>query len=167
MLSGGSTTSGKSDIGETIRIFNTSATTLSFHLFQYSDFDLGDAGNDTVQLGRNIRGLFNEASQTDINGAGLTETVVTPGANHGEVAFFADTLNHLNSGTAYNLNDNSGPVGPGDVTWALQWDFNIAPGGSAIVSKDKYLQIAPVPEPAVMALAGLGLLLCVFRKRTS
>src|SRR5215467_13837287 len=88
LLTGGSLVgvgqTANSDIGESIRIVNTSATTLNFHFFQYSDFDLGGPGNDTVQLGRNLRGQFNDAFQSDPL-AGLTETVTTPGANHGEV----------------------------------------------------------------------------------
>jgi hypothetical protein len=55
---------GKSDIGETITINNTSGRELSFHFFQYSDFDLNAGGDaDVVQLGRNLEGLFNEAYQ--------------------------------------------------------------------------------------------------------
>lgn len=155
-----------SDIGESIRINNTSATTLVFHFFQYSDFDLGGPSNDTVQLGRNLRGQFNDAIQSDPL-AGLTETVTTPGANHGEVDTFANTRTRLNTIANYTLNDNAGPVGPGDVTWALEWDLSIAPGGSALISKDKYLSVV-VPEPSIVALGGLGIaLLALHRKRAS
>jgi len=38
----------------------------------------------------------------------------------------------------------------------LEWDLNIAPGGSAIISKDKYMDIVIVPEPSALALVGLG-----------
>ncbi len=169
LLSGGSVVGpgqfANSDIGETIRIVNTSAGALDFHFFQYSDFDLGGPGNDTVQLGRNGRGLFNDAYQQDPQ-AGLTETVTTPGANHGEVDYFANTRNRLNTIAGYNLNDVAGPVGPGDVTWALQWDLNIAAGGSAIISKDKYLSVL-VPEPSTFALAGLGIAMWALRRRSS
>lgn len=159
----GSGQTANSDIGESIRINNTSATTLVFHFFQYSDFDLGGPGNDTVQLGRNLRGQFNDALQTDPT-AGLTETVTTPGANHGEVDYFANTRNRLETVANYTLNDNAGPVGPGDVTWALEWDLSIAPGGSALISKDKYLSVI-VPEPSVMALGGLGMVLFALQRR--
>ncbi|MDB6109574.1 MAG: hypothetical protein JWR69_1324, partial [Pedosphaera sp.] len=53
--------------------------------------------------------------------------------------------------------DNVGSgIGPGNVTWALQWDLTIAAGGTALISKDKYLEII-VPEPSTFALTGLGL----------
>jgi hypothetical protein len=169
LLSGGSVLApggiGVSDIGETITIVNRTAAPLEYHFYQYSDFDLGDPGFDTVQLGKNLRGFFNEASQVDINGAGLTETVTTPGAARGEVAFFNATLIALNSGTPYNLNNNSGPVGPGDVTWALQWDFNIPAYGSALISKDKYLSVLLIPEPSALALGLTGLAVLALRRR--
>lgn len=152
-----------SDIGESIRIVNTSATTLTFHFFQYSDFDLGGPGNDSVQLGRNLRGQFNDAFQQDAT-AGLTETVTTPGASHGEVDYFSNTRTRLNTIAGYTLNDSAGPVGTGDVTWALEWDLSIAPGGSALISKDKYLSVI-VPEPSTIAIGSLGLVLFVLRRR--
>ncbi len=155
LLTGGSLGSGVADIGEAIRIKNTSGASLDFHFFQYSDFDLGGPGNDVIQLGKNLQGKFNEAAQSD-GLVGLTETVVTPGANHGEAAFFNSTLVKLNDGVASVLNDNLNPVGPGDVTWAFQWDFTVASGGSFLISKDKYLQIQNVPEPSSMLLALLG-----------
>jgi len=155
-----------SGLGETIRIINHSSTVLPFHFYQYSDFHLGGLSNSMVRLGTNLRGLFNEALQQDPNVA-LTETVTTPGANHGEVGFYRTTLDRLNGGGPLTLNDNAGPVGPGDVTWALEWDFNIAPGSSVLISKDKFLSVL-IPEPSAVAFVALGLALCVFRKpRTS
>ncbi len=157
LLTGLNPGSGLSDIGETITIRNLSAVPQAFHFFQYSDFDLGGPGNDVVQLGKNLSGKFNEAAQIDPFAA-LTETVVTPGANHGEARPFNLTLASLNDGAQTTLIDNLAPVGPGNVTWAFQWDFTLAPNGSFIISKDKYLQITNVPEPTsvVIGLIGLG-----------
>jgi hypothetical protein len=167
-LSGGAPlTSGVSDIAESITINNLSGAPLDFHFFQYSDFDLNSpAPDDTVQLGRNLRGLFNEAAQTDA-GFGLTETVTTPGANHGEAALFPTTLNKLDDADADNLNDNIS-AGPGDATWAFQWDLTIAAGSSAIISKDKYLSIGAIPEPSSFALICLGVAsLALYNRRRS
>ncbi len=166
-LTGGLPGSGYSDIGESIRINNLTASPLDFHFFQYSDFDLGGTpGGQTIQLGKDLSGThFNEALQTG-PGATLDEsiTVAAPGANHGEAAFFNSTLVKLNNGVADNLNDNAGPLGPGDATWALQWDLPIAPGGSVLISKDKYIQLA-VPEPSVLALISVGLVGLARRRR--
>jgi hypothetical protein len=162
LMTGGLAGSGQSDIGESIRINNLTANLLDFHFFQYSDVDLGGVvGGQTVQLGKNLHNLFNEALQTGPVGT-LDEstTVDTPGANHGEANVFNATLVKLNNGVPDTLNDNVGPVGPGDVTWALQWDFSIAPGGSALISKDKFLT---VPEPSSLVLISLGLA-CLARR---
>lgn len=162
LLTGGALGTGISDIAETISIQNTTGSTLDFHFFQYTDFDLDvTSGNDTVALGTNLAGKFNEAVQVEGIKV-LAETVAAPGASRGEVDFYANTLNKLEDGVASNLNNNAGPVGPGDVTWALQWDFTIAPGGTAIISKDKYLV---VPEPASLSLLAMGALLGARRRR--
>jgi hypothetical protein len=167
-LTGGSMGSGVSDIGESIRIHNLSASPLSLHFFQYSDFDLaGSLGGDSISLGKNLQNTrFNDAYQTD-GILALTETVVSPGANHGEAAFFGQTLGELNDATQTILNDSVGPLGPGNVTWALQWDLNIAAGGTALISKDKYLEIPSgvTPEPSTFALTGLGLAAFILLKR--
>jgi len=162
LLTGSAPGSGKADVSESITITNATGSPLEFHFFQYSDFDLGGAGGDTVHLGTNLRGLYNEASQTD--GANLlTETVVTPGANRAEAAFYNSTLTKLSDGNTDVLNNNVGPVGPGDVTWAFEWDLTIAPGGSVGITKDKFLQI---PEPSMLSLLAAGLLGWTLRRRS-
>ena len=159
VLNGQTPGSGQADIRESVRIHNFTGTALDFHFFQYSDFDLnGQTGGDTVALGTDNFGRFNEALQTKgpLTSTTLSETDVTPGANHGETAFVGATLGKLNNGVADNLNDNAGPTGPGDVTWALQWDYTgataIPAGGDVLISKQKFLQ---VPEPGVFALISL------------
>jgi hypothetical protein len=172
VLTGQSAGSGQADIRESIRIHNYTDGPLDFHFFQYSDFNLlGVPNGDNVQLGIDNSGRFNEALQTKgplLSSPSLTETEVTPGANHGEVGFFNTTLSKLNNGVADNLNDNAGPLGPGDVTWALQWDYTggtaIAAGADALISKQKFLQ---VPEPTACALVGLAAAACIWRRRNA
>jgi hypothetical protein len=148
-----------SDISEMITIMNHSASPLDFHFFQYSDFNLnGVQGGQSAQIGKNLRGRFNEARLLSTSGAALTETVVTPGANHGEAAIYPQTLALLNDGAATSLSDNLNPVGPGNVTWALEWDFIIAPGSSVGISKDKLLEVSAVPETSTW----MGGLFCLF-----
>jgi hypothetical protein len=167
-LTGGQAGSGASDIGESIRINNTASTSLSFHFYQYSDFTLGGTPqDDTTALGKSlISGQFNEALVSD-NVHLIKEhvdTVNSPGADEGEVALIGSTLASLNGGTDYVLNGAAGPLGPGYYTWALEWDLNIDPGGSVLISKDKNLRVL-VPEPSAVLLVPLGMLAWWLRRR--
>jgi len=166
-LLGGSPGSGSSDIGEQIKIQNLTGNPLDFHFFQYTDFDLdGNYAGDTVQLGQNLQGLFNEALQIKDN-VRFADTVISPGANHGEAAIWPSTLNSLNDGSPTTLNDDAGPIS-GDSTWAFQWDWVIAPGGSKIISIDKNLYILePIPEPTTWSLISIGLVLLGVLRRSS
>jgi len=152
-LTGGSLGSGISDISEQISLHNNGSTPLDLHFFQYSDFDLGGVtGGDTVSLDKDTRGYYG-ADQTK-GPYTLSETVVSPRATHGEAAFYNQTLLGLNDASPTTLNDNAGPVGPGDVTWGFEWDLSLGVGGTFVISKDKYLS---VPEPSAFALISVGL----------
>ena len=140
-------------LNEGVRIINTTAANLDFHFFQYSDFDLGgQVGGQSVSL----NGSAARATQTFLGGR-ASETA-TPNASHREAALFNQTLVSLNNGTATTLNDNL-MAGPGDVTFAFQWDFTIAPNGSQLISK-----IVTVPEPSAIVLVALGLAAFTLRR---
>jgi hypothetical protein len=168
VLTGGTLGSGTAQLGESIHLVNTSASSMTLRFYQYSDFDLmGSAGNDSLQLARNLSGKFYEAIQTK-NGITMSETDITgggipPGANHGEASIYPSLLSRLNGGTQITLADNTTPVGPGDAAWAFEWDVTLAAGASFDISKNK--QISGVPEPGVISLLGLGFLALVWRKR--
>jgi hypothetical protein len=161
-LLGGAWGSGQSTVNESIAIHNFSGSDLDFHFFQYSDYQLGGVNLDTVQLSS----LFNEALVT--SGAfSLGEVASTPAANRGEVAFANQTLLKLNDGAASTLDNTVGPVGPGDVTFAFEWDFTLAASGqgsSMIISKVKHLQVEVIPEPTAMTLGLLGVGLLAGRR---
>jgi len=145
-LLGGSFGSGASDLSEQVNISNPSQ--LSFHFFQYSDLDLnGTAGADSVSLGKNLQNKFNEAMQSE--GSAVLAEVVAPGATHGEAGISPATLNSLNDGSATTLNDSATSAGPGDVTWAFQWDLSST---SILLSKDLNISGVAVPEPATASL---------------
>jgi hypothetical protein len=150
-LQGGANGSQQSDIAESITITNETGAALDFHFFQYSDFDLcGAIGGQTV--------TFVNANTVDQTGGGcnLSETVVTPAASHHQASGFNSLVAALEDGSPTILSDNAG-FGPGDATWAFQWDVLIANGGSFQISKDKNLRAA-IPEPASLFLLGSGLL---------
>ncbi len=155
-LLGGGSGSMTSDLSEQALVTNTSGAPLDFHLYLYTDFDLGGTlAGDTVS----IDAQKDDALQT---GNGWTaDTVVVPDATHAEAALFPSTLDHLKNVVAYTLNDALGPVGPaGDVTWAFEWDVLLAasgPNSSFLISIDKNISHA-VPEPTTMLLLGSGLI---------
>lgn len=160
-LDGGTPGSFASDVTEQITIVNTGLSPLDFHFFQYTDFDLGGtAGGDTA--------VFTNANAVQVSDALLnfTETVITPVPSHREIDFFANTVAKLTDAVPDNLDDLPAigtPLGPGDVTWAYQWDFTVNPGQSFQISKDK--QLVGVPEPATPSLAALAACFAIRRRR--
>ncbi len=169
-LTGGAPGSGVSDIGESISIQNHTATTLLMSFYEYSDFDLNNTigGQNVMISGPHGRPGFNDAFQT-LGPLSLSETVVTPPANEAEANVEGgpgSTLAKLNNGVAPVVLDNNLATA-GAVTWAFEWDLVIAPGGTALISKDKYLQTTAVPEPSVLAFASasLGMVAFAFVRR--
>lgn len=164
-LRGGAFGSSVSSIAETIRITNNNLQApLTISFFQYSDFDLsgGVRGQPFPDQSVVIANgdLHNQANQfgSDIY---ASETIVTPGPTHYEVGFAGPLLASLNDGLVTTLADIAGPIGPGNLAWAFQWDFIIAPGQSVLISKNKSF----VPAPGATALLGLGGLLAARRRR--
>jgi len=150
-----------SDLAEIIKLTNLTAAPMSLHFFQYCNLDLG--GTFLDQSVRIVGG--NTAQQSDV-GITASETVETPLATARQVDFVPNILAMLNDGLPSTLNGNVGPIGPGDLCWAFEWDVTLGAAGSGsdilIISKDKQI----VPEPATLSLlvvAGLGLL----RRRTA
>jgi hypothetical protein len=160
-LTGFSVGSGHSQVNESISITNSSASTLDFRFFQFSDFNL--SASDGVILSRNIPdNLWQKAIQTNSAGGALNEQVtVAPHATHAQADTSANLLSLLNDANPTTLNDVAG-AGPGNVAWAFEWDLSIAPGSSVLISKLKTLQ---VPEPSVAALLVAGAAGLVMRNR--
>ena len=157
-LDGGVVGGRSSQIGETIKITNTSTQTLDFHFFQYSDFNLDDdAENDVVRMM-----APNSVKQTGEFGV-LSETVVTPFPSAFELGFFSDTRDSLNDGSPTNLTSGTTYMGPGNVTWAFQWDVQIAAGEDFLISKVKRVDV--VSEPSTLSVLALGLAAFAYRRR--
>jgi hypothetical protein len=161
-LNGGGPGSGSSDLLVDIEIASHNEVPIDFHFWQYSDFDLNATALDTLVQASGSPGI-NTVSQSD-SGVALQELVISsmPGAiSHHEVGFFADTLIKLIDGDADTLNDVGGPLGPGDLTWALQWDFTLQPEDSFFITKDLLLTLTPptIPSPSAAAFGLLGLAL--------
>jgi hypothetical protein len=162
-LQGGGVGSGSADITESISAVNTSGAGLNFHFFQYSDFNLlGDGSSDNVQLFGGP-GSYSYVRQWT-GSTGIGEAIVYPYANHGEAELVGTTLAKLNGTSGLQLSDDQ-TAGPGDVTWALQWDTDIAIGDMFDLTKDKSLVIQVIPEPSALALILLGMGACGVARR--
>jgi len=157
-LLGGTPGSGTSDVSEQVAVVNTGSSSLDFHFYMYSDFDLsGTPGNDSVVLPGSSP---HEAIQADSVTGVVSDTVVTRSPQEWEAGYYANTLLSLIAGAPYVLNDTTS-AGPGDVTWAFEWDKILAANGlgsTLTISADKNISTTSAPEPTSLLLVGGGLL---------
>lgn len=159
--------SGLATMNQDINVANTSASTISFHLFQFTNFDLsGTAGGDVAS----IPNVINTAQQTDglmLAQESLTSRDVVP--SYCEVGLMTDTnalLTRLTNSVADNLNDND-ITAVGDAYWAFQWDTVLAPGGEFPISKTLSVQVVPEPMTlAMLLIGGAGLAGARLRRRS-
>jgi hypothetical protein len=169
-LVGGSPGSGTSDLTEQISIRNLVNNPLTFDFFQYADFNLGGTpNNDTGELDKNGK-KYGGVTQYNSPGCRVSEDVdaaVSQSANFGQIGIGSGAastiLNLLKKPGFTHLNDqNNTPPGGGNVNWGLEWDANIASGGTLIISKDiniaGVVPAVPVPESAPWGFVLIGLL---------
>jgi hypothetical protein len=153
-LTGSGSGSGKSSLSEAVTLYNYTAVQQQLKLFMYADFVLnGLTADQYVQVGSG-GGASTVVQSLGNLGVATNNFVVIGAASLSEVKLAPLTLNELTSSSPLTLNGSlSG--GPGNYTWALEWDFTIAANGSAQISALDTLQ---VPEPSAAGLILLGLL---------
>jgi hypothetical protein len=158
LLQGGAAGSQTSDIQETIKLINTGSASMTLHFYQYSNFTMGGGTANYLQFVNSS--AVDQYSPTSPNSIEVSETTDVPHADRWQGGNYLGILNLLNSGGTVSLNDTPGlgtvAIGPDNMAWAYEWDRTIAPGGSLTISKDK--NIAAVPEPATLAMLGIGVL---------
>lgn len=150
------------NLSETITVKNLSASPLDFHLFQYSDFNLsGLSGGQAAQYFFDALGQPYKVTQTGALQS-VTETVNanTAPIGHFEAGLGNATWASLTDGSATTLNDNAS-AGPGDATFAYQWDALLSPNGTITISK----LMTIVPEPTISSLVLAALAAAKFARR--
>jgi hypothetical protein len=156
-LSGDGVNSGSADMGESIKVGNAGGSSINLSFYQYSNFDLLQNNNNSVSI-LGAPGAFTGALQTTggPGGTGIGEAILGPNANDAEAALVPTTFNKLTAGSYVTL-DNTTSAGPGNVTWAFQWNTTLASGDQFDLSKDKGLSVQLIPEPSTLALIALGM----------
>jgi len=158
-LSGGMPGTGVANLSEIIKVTNIGTETLMLDFFQYADFDLSNGGSDTVEIaGYTATDPGNAAYQYG-SAARIVEGVITSSggmlqehqAGLKDGTDTNDILQVLSDADADDLTGEPGPL-TGDAVWGFQWCATLDPGDELIISKAKHV----VPEPATMALMGVG-----------
>jgi hypothetical protein len=164
ILQGQNLGTGKANLTESLTVQNISGAPLDLHFFQYSDFDLGGAiSGQTLQfLPNNLNNQLYKVQQTS-GSIALNSTISTASfpVGHVEAGFFPSTYVSLTDANPTTLNDVTS-AGPGDVTYAYQWDVILGANESLQISKLTSI----VPEPTALSLVALAGLAFAARKRT-
>ena len=149
-------TGNQAGILESIIITNNSGGELEMEFFQYADFNLDGTLDDTE-----VEITVNTAVQQD-GPIIMSETVDTPGPDRTEVGLYSVTVDKLNDSFADNLDNSTGPIYDGNLTWAFQWHVVLPDGEAFTISKPKRLEI---PEPGAACLIALGFVAILARRK--
>jgi hypothetical protein len=137
---------GVCDVSQVLTISNVTSTAFDFHLFKFSHLSSPQPSLETVLISQNV--FSSSVGQSSAPYMVLESVQGSSVTSHAEANVFPQTLLALNSGSPLTLNDTL-QAGPGDVTWALQWDFTIQPGSSVFLSCDTAFY--PLYPPPVIA----------------
>ena len=159
VLRGGTDGSGTADLTEIVRVENLTEAPLDFHLFEYSDFELDDSWED--QSVKILGGVLAVQSGTGSPYYTESRTGAVPLPSRYQVASNAEgddspIWESLEDEYTTTLN-NTATAGPGDLSWAFQWDVTIPAEGTFLMSKNKVISV--VPEPSTLVMACIGLLI--------
>jgi hypothetical protein len=172
-LFGNQVGSQNSGLGYSVQVLNKLGTSLDFHLFQYSDYDLGgtSAGQNVVMekitSGPVSLRKFKSAGQT-FGPMWMTNvfslTALPSPTPLAEAGLYNSTLLSLTDGAQTTLN-NATNAGPGDVAYAVQWDIALAGNSSASLS-GSFTMAVPEPSSFSFLIASmLGLAGMSYRRR--
>jgi hypothetical protein len=122
-----SAAAGQGEVATTLTVTNTSAQTITLHLFHMNDFDVNGsaAGDSAVSVDGNPNYIrINDATtgQAEYRAPGAVGHLVLPFAAASDVAA------QLSNATVTNFTNTGLPFGPGDITAGFQWTLVLGPG---------------------------------------
>lgn len=150
----------KGDITETLKITNTTGSTLDFHLYEYTALQPG--GNSTD----NSLAIIGGDSALESNPTNVYGTVTATPTSRSEAAL-ASTLTAALAGPSPLTLNNNPSITNADAALAYEWDLSIPAGQSVIIGTDKDINSeSAIPEPgSCVALVGVAAMM-LSRRRT-
>lgn len=148
-----------SSVLEGLTLTNSGTDPVTLSIFKYADYDLCygyDAHNNDNASG-NTSGItqYDAFSAVSVVPAVLS----TPGAFQiSVVGYPGSIISSLNDDNATNLDNSGSSYGPGDASFAFQWDITLNGGESYYIENVKTLTTAPEPVSTVLFLLGGGAL---------
>lgn len=151
-------------LSDSIKVSNLSGSTQTISLFQFSDFVLGGAtGSQSVNM------FFNSGTQAeaDQNGGGVhlvdqAQFVGSGGTTEMQASTLGGLFGPFLGEPPYTL-DNATLTASGNAVYAFEWDATLTANTSFTISE---ISTITVPEPAVLALAGIGVLALTMSRRS-
>jgi hypothetical protein len=127
-----------------LNIQNTTGSPLNITIFSYHDWDVnGTAGGDSI--------VWNGFDILQSQGSTVIQVHPVQDPDVIQAGAFSGIRNQLRDGNVDNLTPTGLPFGPGDGTFAFQFDMVIPTGGGGSI-------LYSVPEPSTGVLAALGLI---------
>lgn len=142
-------------------IKNEGNVALSLSLFNYIDYDIGGTatGDRATMLSPNPAtrwAIFDPAVLINAEYRAID-------ASNYQVTAFPVLRGSLTDTGVTTLNNTGLPFGAGDFTGGLEWQFTLDPNQEIALQTSRLLN--PVPEPATMAILGLGAAALLKRRR--
>jgi hypothetical protein len=155
---------GSASMTESIAVDNNTSSTFTLNLFEYSNFNLLQSGNNTATVFGSAGSGYSQVTQTS-GATAISQSISSPFANYAEAGSATGPNTVL--GDVISGSNLSGPLTyTGNAAWAFQWNTSLA------AQPDEFdelgngsLSITNVPEPSSFALIGLGLGACGWLRR--